>query len=206
MPVTSSTTLLHTTLALTVLAVASCAAGHQPATSTPATESLAPIAPTELRWHSWRGIDLPYARQGPRNTDTAAVSGFDQSPAGAALAAIHASVRMAIAPDNQWPQVGQTMLAPGPGRDAWAGARAQVSIAEPAGPEGPTILGYTVTTFLGADAAIEIYSSYRDGSLTCHHANVVWLDNDWRLRLSLPGQPVVAVESTPAAMLTLARR
>lgn len=103
--------------------------------------------PTGLRWQTFQGVDLPVADQGPRHTDGPVASGFARSPAGAALTAIHATVRISIATDNQWPAVGQRMLAPGPGRDSWATARAQISITTPITSGAPKVLGYVIPRY-----------------------------------------------------------
>ncbi|MGW5569869.1 hypothetical protein ACWEVD_01605 [Nocardia thailandica] len=191
---------------LPLLLVSMVGCGHDTNPTIPGTPSAtaAPVVPSGLSWRSWQGVELPYTKQGPIHADGAVASGFDRSPAGAALAAIHASVRMAIAPDGQWPQVGQHMLAPGPARDAWATARAQVSITGPAGDDAPSILGYSLAEYSEAQTRVQIYASYRDQSLTCHNTTVIWHDNDWRLTLPNPGDPpITAVTTTPPDMVAL---
>ncbi|MGW5440544.1 hypothetical protein [Nocardia asteroides] len=193
-------------LPLLLLAIAGCGHDTGPVIADITTTAPAPIAPSGLSWVSWQGIDLPHSRQGPTHTEGAVVSGFDRSPAGAALTAIHATVRMSIAPDGQWALVGQRMLAPGAARDAWAIARSQVSITAPVGEDAPSILGYVVTDYLDTQARVRIYASYRDHSLTCHSATVIWLNSDWRLLLPDRGEnPITAVESTPTGMVALTR-
>ncbi|MFI8974159.1 hypothetical protein ACIGO9_14830 [Nocardia asteroides] len=175
--------------------------------TTTSTTTAAPLVPSGLTWRSWQGIELPVATQGPRLIEGAVATDFDRSPAGAALAAIHATVRMSLAPDGQWPQVGQRMLAPGPGRDKWATARAQVSITAPATESVPNILGYILTTYTPTEARVEIYSSYTDHSVTHNTATVIWAVDGWRLLLPDPAteNPVTAVDSAPADMIPLLR-
>ncbi|WP_433194567.1 hypothetical protein ACQP1G_38340 [Nocardia sp. CA-107356] len=140
-------------------------------------------APTGLRWQSFQGVDLPVADQGPERIDGPVASGFDRSPAGAALAAIHSTVRMSIATDSQWPTVGQRMLAEGPGRDSWATARAQVSITAPIASGAPKVAGYVIAQYTLADAAVDIYTIHPDNSITRNNAHVLWQGGDWRLHL-----------------------
>ncbi|WP_316574265.1 hypothetical protein [Nocardia canadensis] len=173
----------------------------------PASTTAEQLLPTGLSWRPYQGIDLPVAVQGPRVIDSATATDFDRSPAGAALAAIHTTVRMSVAPDNQWAAVGQRMIAPTRGRDAWATARAQVSITTPATDTTPTILGYLVTTYTDTEAQIQTYSLYPDNSTTRNTATVIWATDGWRLRLpdTVTESPVTAVDSVPADMVALPR-
>ncbi|MEV4237075.1 hypothetical protein AB0J47_18075 [Nocardia sp. NPDC049737] len=174
-----------------------------------ATPSTAAVAePTGLRWQSFQGVDLPVAEQGPRHIEAAVASGYDRSPAGAALAAIQTTVRMSIATDSQWPTVGQRMLAPGPGRDAWATARAQISITAPITSGAPKVLGYQVPRYTLDAADVDIYTSHPDNSVTCNHTHVLWQGEDWRLQV--PDNPaaasVMAVAVPPVDMVALTPR
>lgn len=165
-------------------------------------------APTALRWTTFQGVELPLGSEGPHQIDGAVATGFDRRPAGAALAAIHATVRMSIATDNQWPLVGQRMLAAGPGRDAWATARAQISITAPITSGPPKVLGYIVSHYSPDAANVEVYSLYPDNSVTANHTQVIWHGEDWRLQLpSNPtSSPVTALTEPPAEMVALAPR
>ncbi|MEU3010128.1 hypothetical protein [Nocardia asteroides] len=169
--------------------------------------TVVPLVPSGVSWRSWQGIELPVAAQGPRLIEGAVASDFDRSPAGAVVAAIHATVRMSLAPDGQWPQVGQRMLAPGPGRDKWATARAQISITEPASDSVPALLGYTVAAYTLTEARVDIYSSFADHSITRNTATVIWAIDGWRLLLPDPvtESPVTVVDSAPADMIPLTR-
>ncbi|MEV0768511.1 hypothetical protein [Nocardia salmonicida] len=211
MPQTDSHPGRRNTVALIMLAgiltVAGCAdtdSDHVTTAPMPAV----PLIPSGLSWRTWQGIDLPVAAQGPRLVDGALATDFDHTPVGAALAAIHATVRMSVAPDGQWASVGQRMLAPGPGRDRWATARAQISITSPAGPDTvPTILGYVVATYSDTEARVDTYSTYPDHSITRNTATVIWATDGWRLLLpeSVAESPVTAADSAPAAMIALKR-
>lgn len=210
MPQNSSHPQGHGAVAVMMLAalltVATGCAGTDTDRTTTTTTAV-PLVPSGVSWRSWQGIELPVAVQGPRLIDGAVASDFDRSPAGAALAAIHATVRMSLAPDGQWPHVGQRMLAPGPGRDKWATARAQVSISGPASDSVPSILGYTLTAYTHTAARVEIYSAYADDSVTRNTATVVWAVDGWRLLLPdlVTESPVTAVDSAPADMIPLIR-
>ncbi|WP_280217688.1 hypothetical protein [Nocardia neocaledoniensis] len=174
---------------------------HRPTTTTEQ------VAPTGLSWRTYQGIDLPIAMQGPRVIDGATATDFDRSPAGAALAAIHTTVRMSVAPDAQWAAVGHRMIAPGPARDAWATARAQVSITTPATDAVPRLLGYVITAYTDTEAQVQTFSRYPDNSTTRNSATVIWAADGWRVRLpgAVTESPVTAVESVPADMVALPR-
>ncbi|WP_435592133.1 hypothetical protein [Nocardia sp. bgisy118] len=176
-------------------------------TPTPSSVAIA-TPPTGMAWRPFQGIELPVADQGPRRTEGPVAGGFDRSPAGAALAAIHATVRMSIATDSQWAAVGQQMLASGPGRDAWATARAQISITTPIAEGAPKILGYQITRYALDSTDVEIYSLHPDNSLTRNSTQVLWQREDWRLRLpdDATTSPVTTVPGAPADMVTFTPR
>ncbi len=162
-------------------------------------------APTGLRWRPFQGVDLPVTDQGPHHSDGLVVAGFDRSPAGAAVAAAQASVRVSIATDSQWPQIGARMLAPGAGRDAWAVARAQISITAPITSGAPRPLGYVITHYTPEASDVDLYSRHPDNSVTRHHTTVLWQYDDWRLALPAltpTARPVVtAVENLPPELI-----
>ncbi len=162
-------------------------------------------APTGLRWQPFQGVDLPMTDQGPHRSDGPVVTGFDRSPAGAAVAAAQASVRVSIAAESQWPQIGARMLAPGAGRDAWAVARAQISITAPITSGAPRLLGYVITHYSPDATDVDLYSSHPDNSVTRHHTTVIWQHDDWRLTLpdiTPSSRPAVAaVETTPPELI-----
>ncbi|MFI6217031.1 hypothetical protein ACIBCD_33955 [Nocardia brasiliensis] len=164
--------------------------------------------PTVLRWVPFHGVDLPVTDQGPASLDGAVARGFDHGPAGAALAAIHSTVRMSLATDNQWARVGQHMLAPGPGRDHWATLRVQISITSAPARDIPELLGYRITHYTPAAADVEIYSLFPDNSLTCNRTQMIWHDEDWRLLLPEDSHinPVSSIDRPPTEMVALTPR
>jgi len=163
-------------------------------------------APTHVRWVDFQGVQVPVADQGPRRIDGPVATGYDPSPSGAGLAAIESTVRMSIAEDAQWAQVGQQLLTAGPGRDRWATARVQVSITGPV-PAGaaPRVLGYTVIDYTPARADVAIYTRQVDGSLTRNAVREIRHEDSWLLDLpATPHTPsVAAVTGTPADMVHL---
>ncbi|WP_280335704.1 hypothetical protein [Nocardia wallacei] len=165
-------------------------------------------SPTNLSTTVFQGMALPVADQGPHHRDGPAATGFDHTPVGAALAAIHATVRMSVADDGQWTLVGQQMLAPGPGRDAWALARAQLSITAPAAAPVPKVLGYQVTRYTSEQAVTAIYTLQPDTSLTRNTATVAWQHGDWKLLVPDPprGPAVASLPVLPSDLIALPLR
>ncbi|RJO77728.1 hypothetical protein D5S18_07935 [Nocardia panacis] len=153
--------------------------------------------PTGLHWIDYQGIAIPIADQGPHTHSATAATGFADTPAGAALAAIVHTVRMSVAPDRTWSPIAASELAPGPGKDAWIAARTLVSITKPAEKAtAPTIIGYRVTAYLSkARAAVTAYTRYPDSSLAATHVRVVWLGEDWLLDLPHPDSTQPTVET-----------
>ncbi|WP_433678336.1 hypothetical protein [Nocardia sp. CA-119907] len=185
------------------------ACGSENPSESDATPSTGAVAvPTGLRWQSFQGVDLPVAEQGPHHIEGAVATGYDRSPAGAALAAIQSTVRMSISTDSQWPMVGQRMLAPGPGRDAWATARAQISITAPITSGPPKVLGYLISRYTLDATDVDIYTVHPDNSLTRNNTHVLWRSEDWRLQLpdNSTTATVTAVALAPADMVALTPR
>ncbi|WP_194817930.1 hypothetical protein [Nocardia sp. XZ_19_385] len=192
-----------TALAMTLGAL-SCSRDSGPASvDTPVIDLRVP--PSELRWTPFNGMQLPVAHQGPATDNGAVVAGFDRSPVGAALAAIHATVRMSVALDSQWPAVTAAMLAPGPGRDQWAVLRTQISITEAMTGEAPSIAGYRVDRYTPEAADVSIYSRQADASLTRNTTTVLWHSGDWQLLVPYQRavSAVTAVEALPAEAVAL---
>ncbi|MBF6331809.1 hypothetical protein [Nocardia transvalensis] len=187
-----------------VTALVGCSVGRP---SVPAETADIHAVPTNLKSVVFQAIRLPVAAQGPHVDDGTVATGFNRSPVGAGLAAIQATVRVSVATDRQYALIGQRMVAPGPGRDAWAVARAQISISA-AATAPPKILGYRITGYTRDRAETEIFALQPDSSMTRHTAMVVWLDEDWKL--SMPDGPhsplVSAVTALPADAITLVMR
>lgn len=178
-------------------AAASLIAGCGSTEETTATDSVttpAPPDPTtppaQIEWDRFQSIWLPFADEGPtRNTGNGAVSGFSHTPQGAALAAIHQTVRMSVARDDQWAAVVHEGLAPGPERDAFAVSRAQISVTAAADPaEAPTLGGYVVADYTDERADISIRTSFCDQSAAITDTTVVWTGTDWQLQLPATGE------------------
>ncbi|MFE9328237.1 hypothetical protein ACIHDR_43380 [Nocardia sp. NPDC052278] len=208
-PTATALLALASTAALGVTVMTGCSV-HRSDTSAPAEQAPVEVhaPPTRLRWTSFQGMELPVADQGPKLVNGAVATGFDYTPTGAGLAAIHASVRMSVATDTQWPLVGQQMLAPGPGRDAWALTRAQISITSEISTGAPQVLGYLIRHYTPQAADIAIYTRQADASLTRNNVTVLWQSGDWRLLVEAqPTTPTVAaIDATPVDMVALSEQ
>ncbi|WP_228818780.1 hypothetical protein [Nocardia transvalensis] len=115
--------------------------------------------PTGVRWQSYQGVALPVTDQGPAHDSDGAATGFDRGPAGAAVAAITHSVRLAVAADSQWPTVIAEEVVPGPARDEWAVNRLQLSITGPAADQyAPRVLGYHITSYSQDRSTVDVFT------------------------------------------------
>lgn len=153
-------------------------------------------APSDIRWEAWQGVKLPYGKQdGPAKVTDAAL-GYSHTPQGAALAAIHHTVRISLAPDATWARTASQALMPGPGKDAWVVARAQISLTQPASPVvAPRITAYKFTKYGDDRSDLLVYSTYSDNSITANTETVVWSSGDWRLLLPDPALKIAVVQS-----------
>ncbi|GGN69363.1 hypothetical protein [Nocardia rhizosphaerihabitans] len=164
-------------------------------------------APTGVRWQDYQGIALPQSDQGPATVTQGAATGFEHSPRGAGLAALTHTIRLSVAPDNQWATVVNQELVPGPARDEWAINRVQLSITGPAAPEyAPRLLGYKITEYRDEQSRVDVYTEYSDRSRAVNHTTVSWYGGDWRLQLPDPqstDRPVDAIDELPTDIVTL---
>lgn len=167
-------------------------------------------APTGVKWRDYQGIALPHADQGPTAVTDGVASGFEHSPRGAGLAALTHTIRLSVAPDNQWPAVLARSVVAGPGRDAWAVNRVQLSITGPAAVEyAPTLLGYKITGYTDEQTRVDVFTEYADRSRAVNHTTVTWADGDWRLQLPDPAsqaRPVDEVDELPPDIVELEAR
>lgn len=191
-------------LAATVLVACTAACGGggggEQATTSAAPDPARP--PAQVRWESWQGIALPYSRvDGPR-TVAGAATGYSHTPQGAVLAAIQHSLRLSLASDSAWPQIASQSLYPGPGKDEFVLARAQISTSGLADPKlAPTILGYRVGSYTPERTELAIYTRYPDASLAAHRQVVVWAGGDWKLLLPAPAsntKSLTVISAVPA--------
>lgn len=181
------------------LGVTACGLSDTPPTVVTSAPPDLKQVPADIRWEAWQGVNLPYARQdGPTKMSEAAL-GYSHTPQGAALAAIHHTVRISIAPDSAWAKIAAQSLMPGPGKDAWVIARAQISVTQPPSPAvAPRVTAYKITSYTPDRTDLLVYSTYSDNSITSNKSTVIWSSNDWRLQLPDPALKAVVVESIPA--------
>jgi hypothetical protein len=161
----------------------------RPSPSLLGAEPLPTAPPAGVTWRVWRSIALPYSPDaGPARLRGDVAGGFARSPAGALLAAVHASSRKVAAGDPGWRDVAASMLAPGPGRDAWIAARSRVQHLQ--APETGTfaqVAGFQFVSWSSADAVVQLASRNADGSFGLVALHLAWQDDDWRLVLAADG-------------------
>ncbi len=186
--------------------VAAALTGCGAAPSHPAISSVTVlnVVPTRLRWVTFDGMRIPEADQGPHDPDSVHPTGFDHSPTGAALAAINATVRLSVANDRQWPDICRLNVAPGPGRDAFALDRVQVSLDRVVQPgEAEQVIGYRVRAYNGWGADVDIFTAAPDRSELVTYTQVAWTatNDDWGLVLPDPSDPGQPDRKTPIAAI-----
>lgn len=161
--------------------------------------------PTNLVWQRFQGVPVPCADQGPKVCWKTAATGFERSGAGAAVAAISATIRMSVASDSQVAEVVGTLVQPSAARDEWIVNRALISITSPVPQDqAPVVIGYTIADYTPDKASVTIVSRQPDTSLTENIATVVWsASGDWLLQLPETGDEsrVSVVQRVPAEMI-----
>ncbi|QHN28973.1 hypothetical protein [Gordonia pseudamarae] len=167
---------------MAAVTVAACGGGSS-STSPETSDPYAP--PTNVTWTTFQGVSIPCAEQGPADCPAVAPRGYQHNGAGAALAAISATIRMSVAADNDIPRVLGMLVAPNDARDDFAVNRQLISITTPV-PEGkaPQVLGYVLDDYTRTRAQVSIITRQPDQSLTSNAAVVTWsAEGDWRLEL-----------------------
>lgn len=197
-------------VALTVV-VSGCGADEESAESTTSTTPVWDVSspPENVVWVDVHGLAIPTSLvSGPKNSMGVAASSYEHSPQGAVLAAIGTSMRLSVATDAEWPEVISRSVAPGPARDEWTLARAQVSVTGVDESFIPAIEGYEITKYSDQEAFVDVFSSYPDSSLTKTTMMVVWADGDWKYVLPEDAKldsPVAEIQILPEKIVELSK-
>lgn len=187
------------TLAVTITALtglAACGTNEQPTTED-TVEYAAPTAnfdleatPAETTWQSGpAGLSFPVSDVSGAEALTPVPHGFSADPQGAVIAAITTQVFMSGADDDSWPQVSQTLLEPGPGRDQWAQARALMTVTgEVENP--PEFVGFRVEDFApdASRAVITLAVAYSPELTAALPVQLSRASGDWRVVLPTQDQ------------------
>jgi hypothetical protein len=110
---------------------------------------------------------------------------------------MQAQARLTLAPDSAWTDVVSALAAPGPGRDAFAIQRTQVSVSGTASASMvPVYQGYRWVNYTPELARLSLVVRMPDGQLLAKEVQLRWLargdDGDWKLVL-----PEAAQARTP---------
>ena len=182
-----------------ILAAAGCGTDDTSDTADPTTSVDTTSAPQDLQWRTVAGVSVPTSRTaGPTTGAGAARHGYERTPQGAVLAAINGQTALAVADDRTWPDVVNTVTAPGPGRDAFAVARAGVTVAGTVPTTAaPRFVGFEVTDYQldPPTAAVSVAQTIgTDPQLYAYPVALQWIDDDWRIVLPTPEDNIDAAE------------
>lgn len=180
-------------VAVVVLAVAACGADDQaPASGGDGGPDLA-SAP-EATWSPIGGIAVPSAEGCPEKTDPVD-QGYAHTPQCAVIAAITGQTLLATTGDSDWPEMANTILAPGEGKDQWVQARALMSV-EGRVPNPATFVGFRFSDYTADRAQVLLALEWPDGMLTAQPTQLAWQTGDWKLVLPTQQSAVDATEIT----------
>ncbi len=134
------------------------------------------------------GLSIPTGVQGPAKTDPVPHD-WEESPQGAAMAAVAAQVYMAGASDGMWPEVSRYMLEPGAGRDQWLQARALVSV-DGVVDNPAQFTGFRVAEYdeEGDKALIILATTWSDGVSFAYPVQLSRTSGDWKVVLPTQDQ------------------
>ncbi|SFA45391.1 hypothetical protein SAMN05444374_103264 [Rhodococcoides kroppenstedtii] len=191
-------------LAAAVLTAAGCGSGSQ--NHDPETDGARPVdlsaAPAEVTWRPYQGVQVPYsAADGPTaDAYSAAPRGYTDTPQGAVLAAMQGQTRLALAPDGVWTTAAAALLAPGPGRDAYAVARAAASIRTAADPATTAAFtGFRVNAYGDGRAVVDLATTMPGGQVTAVAVTLTRRSGDWQIDLPSPEPDAGADDPTAPA-------
>lgn len=187
--------------AATVLALAACGSGNDASPNTSAATPAPDLrtAPAELAWREVAGVSVPTSPvDGPDTGTSVNRSGYTQTPQGAVLAAINGQTALAVADDRAWPEVVNTVTAPGPGRDEFAAARAAVTVSGSVPADAaPKFVGFEVTDYSNdpLSAAVSVAQTIGTGTeLFSYPVALQWISGDWRIVLPTSEENIDAIE------------
>lgn len=172
------------------------------------SDTAAKTAPT-ITWDESAGITLPVSPQAGPESRSPVPSGYEQSPLGAALAAIHGEAALATASDSRWSEVVNTVAVPGPGRDEFAAARAVVSIKGGQQTDHPpAFVGYRVRSYRDQvdpmTAAVDVLTKPAgQEQLYTYPVAMAWEGDDWRIVLPVSDDNIDAEIATDTSGYTM---
>ena len=165
-------------------------AGTDPCPSlTDTAQDIPTTQPPNLIWEVYRGVALPVSKvAGPALADSGTVRCYAQTPTGALIAAAQASERYDRVASPTL--AATTMLADGPGRDAFV-LRARASkipvTSETENADTPQFVAFRMTAYSSQSASVELVRLREmTGAMDSTAWTVVWQDG-WRLQLPTDG-------------------
>lgn len=166
-------------------------ASGTPTTSAPAVgdQQIPTAPPSDVTWSLYQSVALPSSPgAGPHTVFGDAATGYAHTPTGALVAAAQISTRRLLALDVDWRASLTAMVAPGPGREAFARSRSSVSHPQP-DPPGTynQLAGFNFLSYTPTDAVIQLVSKTPGGTLQVVPEHLAWLENDWKLVLAPDG-------------------
>jgi hypothetical protein len=140
--------------------------------------------PDGIRWEIFggtglAGVALPVSEAaGPRQITGSTATGYAHTPLGALLATSQIPVRKLMAPD--WKAVVAQQVMPGPGRDAYQVARAQVTDTAVTPGQLGQLAGFKFVNYTPETATIQLVSRFANGGLQMTTITVAWSQGDWK--------------------------
>lgn len=157
------------------------------------TSQQIPQSPPAATWTVFKTIAVPTSPvAGPMVFNGQMASCFAHTPAGALIATWQIYVRSVFA--DQWRQVTEAQIMPGPGRDAFIANRSMFTgdTSDP-GAYGQ-VAGFTFAAYSPTTAVVQLITRFSDGSMQVGTATVVWSSGDWRLQLQPDGAAAASVQ------------
>ncbi|WP_342319206.1 hypothetical protein [Corynebacterium mayonis] len=141
-------------------------------------------APAETQWVVGpAGLSYPVSEVAGPKEQAAVPHGFEPSPQGAVVAAIVSQVFMAGADDEMWPEVSQTLIEPGLGRNQWAQARGLMSVSDQPMDNPPVFKGFRVSDYSETDAVVMLAVEYPTVGLAAMPVQLSRASGDWKVVL-----------------------
>jgi len=152
--------------------------------------------PQGVTWSLFQGVALPSSHSlGPIRVSGPVYAGYAHTPTGALLAAAQISSRYLISPGQDWRQVVERQVVPGPGRDVYVHKRAKVDSTSVLPGTYGQFAGFRFVTYSPDVAVVQFVSRFSSGNLQVATNTLRWLDGDWKLQLQPDGSATPTVQS-----------
>lgn len=163
---------------------------------TDTAQTVPQTAPAGVTWELFANIAIPSSpTAGPLIVKDGVARCYAHTPVGALIACQQISVRAGFGPN--WRAIVEQQMVPGPGREAFAKARAGFVPNSNPGTYMQTA-GFRFVSYSPQTAVIQLVSRAPDGGLWTTTVTMVWSGGEWKLQPTADGNTAPPVQEVPS--------